>query len=642
MYAQKQLAESKVATPSTSVPYQLAHDHQYQKPIPQGYNGFSVQRTMQTHSYQQNYVPTYQQGYGANQIMSQQVSAQQGYTSPNANYHSPQHPGLKSPHHAGSPVHPGFQSPPLHYAQSQPGYQSPAHPMQSYPNTMRQEYQHMQSDYTNPVELQHTYVNHAPQQAVYQSQNNHQNQYQNSQYYQRPNVASSPVNSNYHGQQGYQGMQNSQYNNNAYNNYNQQQTYQHPPKQVENISSGFAAPNTYNSFQIYQSPTPPAQSNVQRNVVQQPALQHEKFQAKQTSDLKNELNTSKISKHGDSEKDIQHTNSNLIQQTQPSNSHKSPTSALRSIRHEQPNAKIGQNSPDIGFSNQFLNFISARNEPKDNANTPKFSNSPSISQKMHKNLYVSSPEQGQVPPSSCSSDSESKDGMTAQIGTTIQAAKVSQIPDKSKDISKRQLDFEHRAELQSEDSRDSVSKESRVSSNSRQSDLNDGNGMDIDSESSMECAAFKSNHSISGVDTSDIPRPAHIDFPDVIDPFNKKIIKSLLEYVKFPNNTHAEGYFEVRSVPKLQIGFSFIVGNSKFHVEKQLGKGNYGAVFLCNDTRRNRDVAVKYQKPSRPWEFYICQEIKARINMKNRHMVMFHIIIVVFLIIIYINNENSI
>lgn len=316
---------------------------------------------------------------------------------------------------------------------------------------------------------------------------------------------------------------------------------------------------------------------------------------------------------------------NAVRASQYKNAaHKSPTAGLRNVRHDQPNVKIGQNSPDIGFSNQFLNFISNRNEPKDNANTPKFTNSPSISQKMHKNLYVSSPEQAQIPPSSGMSDSDSKDGMTAQTNTPIQSAKISHnVAEKQKDISKRQLDFEHRIELQSEDSRDSVSKEGRIPSiYSRQSD---GYGMDIDSENSLECAAFKSSHSISMVETSDIPRPAVIDFPKQIDPFSRKLLDSLLDYVKFPNKTHAEGYNEVRSVPKLQLTTNVSVGGNKFAVERQLGKGNYGAVFLCLDLHTNKSVAAKYQKPSRPWEFYVCQEIKARI--KDPFMVIYILIL---------------
>lgn len=607
MYPQKPTADNKLTAPAPSVPY-LSHDHQYQKPVSQPYNGYAAQRTMPPHGYQQNYNGSYQPGYGG-QMVNQQPAAQQGYASPNHNYQSPQHPGVQSPHHVSSPVHPGFQSPPLHYSHLHKGYPNMPHvqnsPVPNYPNAMRQEYQQMQPDYTNQVDRQQAYVNQPQQQASFQSPP-HQNQYANSQYYQRVGVASSP-NVGY-AQQPYTGMQHNQYNAYGNNNvhpsqsYSQQSPYRQPPN------------NAYNaSFQIYQSPHS-SQAEYQSSPVQKPM--QEKYEPMQTSP-----DVSKVQMHinlkqrefatSQSDADREHQNVNNTSVQENPVSHRNPASALRSVRHDQTNTKAGQS--DVGFSNQFLHFISARNEPKDNANTPKFSNSPNISHKMQKNLYVSSPEQAQVPPSG-HSDSESKDGMTAQTITAIQTAKVT--PDKNKNLSKRQLDFEHRMDLHSEDSRDSISKESRISSvYSRQSDFqSDGYGMDVDSENSMECGNFKSMHSISLVDTCDIARPADIKFPEIIDPFNKKILTSLLEYVKFPNKTHSEGYNEVRSVPKLQVATLVTVGNNRFSIEKQLGKGNYGAVFLCLDVNTNRSVAVKYQKPSRPWEFYICQEIKARIK----------------------------
>ncbi|CAH2105562.1 unnamed protein product [Euphydryas editha] len=613
-YQQKrEQTENKVAIqPSTSVPYHT-HDHQYQKPVPPNYSGYSPQRSMHNH-YQQNY--NYQQGYPNNHLISHQQS--QGYGSPNSNaYHSPQHPSVQSSHDMNPSVPAGFQSPTyssqIMYHQS--SGTSPGHammsPQQGYAG--RQEYH-----YPGQAERQ-VYANQQQHQsaAIFQSPP-HQTQYQNPLYYQRPSQVATP-NQTYN-QQNYHNIQN-QYNNpNMYSNTNQststsnynnasQSPYRQAPKQAtENTQSHYGNPIANNqSFQIYPKPS---QSNYRNN-----AMQDNLAQNSYTDQIRQENVDILMKSQERSETDKNATNGLSTSQKAPM--HKSPNSSvLKNVKHEQPNVKIGQKSPDIGFSNQFLNFISNRNEPKDNANTPKFTNSPSISQKMHKNLYVSSPEQAQVPPSSGLSDTDSKDSLTAQTATPIQSAKISQSIEKYKDISKRQLDFEHRVEIQSEDSRDSVGKESRISSvYSRQSDFqSDGCGMDIDSENSMECGAFKSSHSISQMETSDIPRPAEIEFPKVIDPFNKKMLTSLLEYVKFPNKTHADGYVEVRSIPKIQVATVMSVGNTKFSVEKQLGKGNYGAVFLCLDLHNNKSVAVKYQKPSRPWEFYISQEIKARIK----------------------------
>ncbi|XP_032512468.2 mitotic checkpoint serine/threonine-protein kinase BUB1 beta-like [Danaus plexippus] len=601
-YPQKREAENKMAvTPSTSVPYH-SHDHQYQKPMPPNFSGYSPQRSIH---YQQNY--NYQQNFPNNHMMNQQ---QQGYGSPNpSSYQSPQHPSMQNSHEMNQ-VPTGFQSPT--YSNQMAYHQSPVNnpgnvmmsPQQGF--TGRQDFH-----YSNQTD-RHVYVNQQHQ--VFQSPP-HQTQFQNSVYYQR---SSQPQTQNSYNQQNYHHIQ-SQYNNpNMYSSSGQnsnnpnfntvQSPYRQVPKQIENQASYGMSNNQ--QFQIYQSPQASQNSNL-RNTSMHDANMVQGYQETQG---RQEMVDS-LGKH---ERDVENTTLINNPQSKNSSSHKSPNnSVLRNVRYDQPNVKIGQKSPEVGFSNQFLNFISNRNEPKDNANTPKFTNSPSISQKMHKNLYVSSPEQAQIPPSSGLSDTDSKDGMTAQTATPIQSAKILTI-DKQKDISKRQLDFEHRdrVEIQSEDSRDSVSKDSRISSvYSRQSDFqSDGYGMDIDSENSMECGAFKSSHSISMIETSDIPRPADIDFPKVIDPFNKKMLTSLLEYVKFPNKTHAEGYNEVRSIPKLQTATVISVGNSKYSIEKQLGKGNYGAVFLCLDFHSNKSVAVKYQKPSRPWEFYICQEIKARIK----------------------------
>ncbi|XP_023933818.2 uncharacterized protein LOC112042867 [Bicyclus anynana] len=605
-YQKRDQVEIKGALPPPSVPYH-SHDHQYQKPVPQNYSGYSPQRSIHPH-YQQGY--GYQQSYSNNHLMNQPPA--QGFGSPNPNpYHSPQHPGVNT-HDMNPSVPVGFQSPTY---SNQMVYQhspvaSPAHPMMSpQPNYNRQEFH-----YPSPAD-RHVYPNQQQHQptAVFQSPP-HQPQYSNALYYQRPSQVTAPNQA--YGQLNYNTQ--NQYNSpNMYSNTNQhaesvnynavQNSYRQPAKVIENNQSSYGMSNNQ-PFQIYQSPQPP--QNNYRNTVQEPAMVQNTYSDPQVKQEPSELKSPERT-----ESDKHANNSNNVQYKNPA-LHKSPNSSvLRTVRHEQPNVKLSQKSPDIGFSNQFLNFISNRNEPKDNANTPKFTNSPNISQKMHKNLYVSSPEQAQVPPTSGLSDTDSKDGMTAQTATPIQSAKISHAVEKHKDISKRQLDFEHRVDIQSEDSRDSVGKDSRISSiYSRQSDFqSDGYGMDVDSENSMECS-FKVTHSISLVETSDIPKPADIEFPKVIDPFNKKILASLLEYVKFPNKTHADGYMEVRSIPKIQTASVMNVGHTKFSIEKQLGKGNYGAVFLSLDLNSNKTVALKYQKPSRPWEFYICQEIKARIK----------------------------
>lgn len=56
------------------------------------------------------------------------------------------------------------------------------------------------------------------------------------------------------------------------------------------------------------------------------------------------------------------------------------------------------------------------------------------------------------------------------------------------------------------------------------------------------------------------------------------------------------------------------IGDDRYFVEKQLGKGTYGTVFKAIDLRTKRVVALKYQKPPNKWEFYICRELQSRLS----------------------------
>lgn len=568
--------------------------------------------------------PSPQQGY---------VSPQQGYASPHAGYPNSQHmyqaQQQQQQHAYMSPHNPqaGFQSPP-HVVQVQ-GYASP-HPGFQSPQSSHQSYHHQQQQ---QQQLQH--------QLTYNSQSNNslsRSQYANQQQPQT-DYGNANHSQNYPTNQSYM-MQNNSYQtqsqpkpqpmNTSYNNYpnNQSQqaaylNYKNAQNSSVNVSQQHyaAANNVSNQMHPeYQSSSQAAVNTSQFQQSPQPSFH----------------NQSQMYNHATppAQKPTHVANTSVQMSQSKQQTHKppyqSPTSKLRSVRHEVPHvapkATPPPTSPAVnpGFSNQFLNFITARNEPKDNANTPKFNNSPNISQKMHKNLYVSSPEQGQVPPSTDLNASEiSKENSSVQTSASSKNSLYNQsIADKQKDQSKRQLDFEHRAEIQSEDSRDSASKDSRMSSRQSVQSMNTDNyQMDVDSESSMDCqnVTFKSNTSNASVATQDIPRPATLVFPKVIDPFNSELNNSLLQYVKFPNKNHIDGYVEVPTVPKLQpINHTQLGGTEgSYAVEKQLGKGAFGYVYRGLDHTKNKPIALKYQKPGNPWEYYICKEIQARVTDRN-------------------------
>ncbi|XP_019868054.2 uncharacterized protein LOC109596895 isoform X2 [Aethina tumida] len=113
-----------------------------------------------------------------------------------------------------------------------------------------------------------------------------------------------------------------------------------------------------------------------------------------------------------------------------------------------------------------------------------------------------------------------------------------------------------------------------------------------------------------------IPKPASVTPLSVApaNPFDSELINQLLERVRFPG-PHTQGYKRVSMLPKLAPKKDPVfIDNTEYIVEKMIGKGTYGTVFKALNKRYREYVAIKYQKPPNPWEFYICREIQSRLN----------------------------
>lgn len=60
----------------------------------------------------------------------------------------------------------------------------------------------------------------------------------------------------------------------------------------------------------------------------------------------------------------------------------------------------------------------------------------------------------------------------------------------------------------------------------------------------------------------------------------------------------------------IKVKFSFI-GPTKYSIIHELGKGNYARVLKA--TRDDQSVALKLQRPSWEWEWYIVRELQKRL-----------------------------
>lgn len=62
---------------------------------------------------------------------------------------------------------------------------------------------------------------------------------------------------------------------------------------------------------------------------------------------------------------------------------------------------------------------------------------------------------------------------------------------------------------------------------------------------------------------------------------------------------------------------SLISDGEIFNIAKILGEGAYAKVLKGVHTVTQREVALKVQKPSCRWEYYICREIQHRLSQQN-------------------------
>lgn len=105
---------------------------------------------------------------------------------------------------------------------------------------------------------------------------------------------------------------------------------------------------------------------------------------------------------------------------------------------------------------------------------------------------------------------------------------------------------------------------------------------------------------------------------EFIDPFSTELCKAFLTKANFPSREHNEFYkISNTLLSKLSNTKSVTIGETRFNVEKEIGRGAYGSVYRGINTDSGDTVALKYQKPPSTWELYICFEVNQRIKDPN-------------------------
>ncbi|KAH8296918.1 hypothetical protein KR044_000821 [Drosophila immigrans] len=111
-----------------------------------------------------------------------------------------------------------------------------------------------------------------------------------------------------------------------------------------------------------------------------------------------------------------------------------------------------------------------------------------------------------------------------------------------------------------------------------------------------------------------------------VNPFNADIINSLLDSIDFSQYIEKLPSCQLMGYVKRLVPHSTLeVHGDQFEVLKMIGKGAYGAVFVGEHKRSGKKVALKQEKPTNYWEYYICLEVHTRLGNEEMISAFMHI-----------------
>lgn len=100
-----------------------------------------------------------------------------------------------------------------------------------------------------------------------------------------------------------------------------------------------------------------------------------------------------------------------------------------------------------------------------------------------------------------------------------------------------------------------------------------------------------------------------------IDPFDPKLEAAFLEKINFMNYIEELSTCSlVNKILPLSKGTTVCVHSEKFSVIEKIGEGTYGTVYCGKKVSNGEMVAIKQERPANLWEYYVCLELRSRIN----------------------------
>ncbi|XP_060610464.2 mitotic checkpoint serine/threonine-protein kinase BUB1 [Anolis sagrei] len=109
------------------------------------------------------------------------------------------------------------------------------------------------------------------------------------------------------------------------------------------------------------------------------------------------------------------------------------------------------------------------------------------------------------------------------------------------------------------------------------------------------------------------------------NPWDVSLTRQLLSSLPKPINAYSNTFEWRSNVPVLRPKTEVRLGSTSFHVDYLLGEGAFAQVYQASvldmdNTKNNRKVILKVQKPASPWEFYIAAQLTERLKPSLRHL----------------------
>lgn len=100
-----------------------------------------------------------------------------------------------------------------------------------------------------------------------------------------------------------------------------------------------------------------------------------------------------------------------------------------------------------------------------------------------------------------------------------------------------------------------------------------------------------------------------------LNPFEPELQKDVLADIGFIDRLQNMSNCKLMKIVKpLKPKSSVEIGKNKYLIRKLIGEGAYGKVFTAECTKTKQTYAFKQQRPPNLWEYYVCQEIRERIE----------------------------